>query len=216
MSVKKYDSVNKILKLIAGGTFWADCPLGTINAFGGTTAPEGWLLCQGQTISRTEYADLFAVIGTNFGSGDGSTTFNLPDLRGEFLRGAGTNSHSGQGNGGSVGTHQDGTEHLGLYVYSNTGGSNTNIGVISNHQSSSTSTSTTWEKDADAKHQITGGCNVYISSNVGTFTGEACYTSRPTNTSVNYIMKAKNFSMPADLQEAIESALDAKDMLVWG
>ena len=47
MSVKKYDSANKILKLIAGGTFWADCPLGTINAFGGTTAPEGWLLCQG-------------------------------------------------------------------------------------------------------------------------------------------------------------------------
>lgn len=215
MSVKQYDSQNKILKLIAGGTLWADCPLGTINAFGGTTAPEGWLLCQGQAISRTDYADLFAVISTNFGAGDGSTTFNLPDLRGEFLRGAGTNSHSGQGNGGSVGTHQDGTEHLGLYVYSNAGGSNTNIGVISDHKSSS-STSTTWEKDADAKHMITEGCNTYISSNVGTFTGGACYTSRPTNTSVNYIMKAKQTAMPADLKAALEAALDDKDMLVWG
>ena len=216
MSVKKYDSTNKILKLIAGGTLWADCPLGTINAFGGATAPEGWLLCQGQALSRTTYKDLFDVIGTAFGSGDGSTTFNLPDLRGEFLRGAGTNSHSGQGSGGSVGDHQDGTEHLGLYVYSNTGGSNTNIGVISDHKSSSTATSTTWEKDADAKHTITAGTNTYISSNVGTFSGEACYTSRPTNTSVNYIMKVKQTAMPSDLRAALEAALDDKDMLVWG
>ena len=46
------------------------------------TAPEGWLLCQGQTISRTTYADLFTAIGTTFGSGDGSTTFTLPDWQG--------------------------------------------------------------------------------------------------------------------------------------
>lgn len=49
--------------------------------------PDGWLLCNGSTVSRTEFADLFAVIGTLNGSGDGTTTFNLPDYRGRFHRG---------------------------------------------------------------------------------------------------------------------------------
>src|SRR5690606_41177131 len=49
-------------------------------SFGGTNAPDGFLLCQGQAISRTTYAELFAVIGTAFGDGDGSTTFNIPDF----------------------------------------------------------------------------------------------------------------------------------------
>lgn len=57
------------------------------------TANHGnWLLCNGQAVSRTEYADLFALIGINFGAGDGITTFNVPDYRGKFLRGLGENS----------------------------------------------------------------------------------------------------------------------------
>ena len=63
-------------------------PAGTIVAYGGTTAPGGWLLCDGTAINRITYSSLFDVIGTNFGEGDGSTTFNLPDFRGMFLRGA--------------------------------------------------------------------------------------------------------------------------------
>lgn len=62
-------------------------PSGTIVAFGGTTPPAGWLLCNGQTVSRSTYSSLYAVVGNSFGSGDGSTTFHLPDLRGRFLRG---------------------------------------------------------------------------------------------------------------------------------
>jgi microcystin-dependent protein len=62
-------------------------PVGSIIPFGGTTAPEGWLLCDGTAVSRTTYEDLFVVIGTAFGGGDGSTTFHLPDLRGQVLRG---------------------------------------------------------------------------------------------------------------------------------
>ena len=50
--------------------------------------PSGWLECNGAAISRATYGTLFASIGTNYGPGDGATTFNLPDLRGEFLRGA--------------------------------------------------------------------------------------------------------------------------------
>ena len=55
--------------------------------FAMTAAPSGWLKCNGQAVSRTGHAELFASIGTTFGVGDGSTTFNLPDLRSEFLRG---------------------------------------------------------------------------------------------------------------------------------
>ena len=70
---------------------WADLgggiPAGTINTYAGSTAPSGWLEANGAAISRTTYAVLYAAIGNSFGPGDGSTTFNLPDLRGVFVRG---------------------------------------------------------------------------------------------------------------------------------
>ena len=60
---------------------------GTVLAFAGETPPEGYLECDGASVSRTAYAELFEAIGTAFGAGDGSTTFGLPDVRGVFLRG---------------------------------------------------------------------------------------------------------------------------------
>jgi len=65
-------------------------PPGCMLEFGGTTAPSGYLLCDGSAVSRTTYAALFAAIGTLWGVGDGSTTFNLPDRRGTFGRGTGS------------------------------------------------------------------------------------------------------------------------------
>ena len=62
-------------------------PSGIVEYFAMTTAPEGWLKADGSAVSRTGYASLFAAIGTLYGAGDGSTTFNVPDLRGEFIRG---------------------------------------------------------------------------------------------------------------------------------
>lgn len=59
---------------------------GTVAHFAASTAPAGWLKCNGAAVSRTAYAALFAAIGTTYGVGDGATTFNLPELRGEFLR----------------------------------------------------------------------------------------------------------------------------------
>lgn len=59
-------------------------PSGALMPFAGSAAPTGWLLCAGQAVSRSTYADLFAAIGTTYGTGDGSTTFNLPDLRGRI------------------------------------------------------------------------------------------------------------------------------------
>ena len=62
-------------------------PIGSLVDFAGSVAPEGFLLCYGQTVSRTEYADLFAAIGTAYGIGNGSTTFNVPDCRGRVSAG---------------------------------------------------------------------------------------------------------------------------------
>jgi microcystin-dependent protein len=65
----------------------AGSEIGSVSAFAMPTPPAGWLVCDGSAISRTEYADLFETIGTVWGAGDDVTTFNLPDLRGEFVRG---------------------------------------------------------------------------------------------------------------------------------
>ncbi len=65
--------------------------LGTIKIFSGTTAPNNWLICDGSAISRNTYSDLFAFIGTTFGEGDGSSTFNLPNLKGKVVVGLDNN-----------------------------------------------------------------------------------------------------------------------------
>ncbi|MCD4724492.1 MAG: tail fiber protein [Bacteroidales bacterium] len=77
-------------------------PPGMIVPFAGDAAhvPQGWLICDGSAISRTTYVNLFNMIGTNYGSGNNSTTFNLPDLRGMFLRGA----DNGSGNDPDAGS----------------------------------------------------------------------------------------------------------------
>jgi microcystin-dependent protein len=91
---------------------------GAIVAWPTATAPTGWLECDGSAVSRTTYADLFDIIGETYGDGDGSTTFNLPDLRGEFIRGfdngagndpdAASRTDRGDGtDGDNVGTKQD-------------------------------------------------------------------------------------------------------------
>jgi microcystin-dependent protein len=65
-------------------------PSGVMQMFAGSTAPSGWLVCDGSAVSRFTYSALFAVIGTTFGAGNGSTTFNVPDLRSRAPMGAGT------------------------------------------------------------------------------------------------------------------------------
>lgn len=81
-------SVNETKKVKAkfvgsGGKSGDTLPIGSIVPYGDETAPANWLICDGSAISRTTYADLFAIIGTKFGSGDGTTTFNLPNLSGK-------------------------------------------------------------------------------------------------------------------------------------
>lgn len=91
-----------------------DTPIGTIISYMGITPPRDYLICDGTTYSISSYNELAEYIKKQFGSynyfgGDGTTTFAVPDLRGEFLRGSGINSHVNQGSGANVGIHQDGT-----------------------------------------------------------------------------------------------------------
>jgi microcystin-dependent protein len=79
-------------------------PPGSVVAFSNSSAPTGYVKCNGAALSRTLYADLFAAIGSTFGGGDGSTTFNVPDLRGEFIRG--WDDGRGQDSGRSFGSYQ--------------------------------------------------------------------------------------------------------------
>ena len=87
---------NQIVEAIHDGTFWQIVSYmssersGTIRFYAGTNLHPGWLKCDGSAVSRTTYAKLFAVIGTIYGVGDNSTTFNLPDVKGRVLVGDGT------------------------------------------------------------------------------------------------------------------------------
>lgn len=76
-------------------------PTGGLLAYGGSSAPSGYLLCDGSAVSRSTYAALFSTIGTTYGVGDGSTTFNLPDMRGRHAVGAGTGTGGGASGSGA-------------------------------------------------------------------------------------------------------------------
>lgn len=82
-----------------GDTGESGTAVGSISLFAGAALPEGYLLCDGAELSREVYAELFSAIGTTWGEGDGENTFNIPDLRGKFIRGCG-------GNAAPLGTEQ--------------------------------------------------------------------------------------------------------------
>lgn len=89
-------------------------PVGVIEAFAGVNAPAGWLFCDGSAVSRIQYPELFSALGTTYGSGDGSTTFNIPDLRGRMPFGKGTHADVaslGQNEGASLANRRPKHQH---------------------------------------------------------------------------------------------------------
>ncbi len=107
-------------------------PSGTIVEFAGSSAPTGWLFCDGSAVSRTTYAALFTTIGTIYGAGDGSTTFNVPDLRNRTIIGAGL-----------------------TYAVGNTGGTTT-VALNANNLAGHTHTFTSGGASADHTHSFSG------------------------------------------------------------
>ena len=158
-------------KVLKGDGTWgitaSKLPVGTIISYFGLTAPDGFLACDGTTYNRADYPELAQHLVTNFSSlvGDGTTTFKVPDLRGDFLRGTG-------GSGSTVGTRQNGTEVIN--AYSDT----TNKLVVfpaSNRQGSNFDTN---------GGNATGQALASFGTSSGSYTSYG--TVRPVNTSVLY------------------------------
>lgn len=109
-------------------------PTGSIVPFGGSTAPSGWLLCDGSAVSRTTYETLFDIIGETYGSGDGFSTFNLPDLTGRVPVGIGGTAFTPLGATPGSETHTltsaelPSHNHAGSSVTINSGGSHIHTG----------------------------------------------------------------------------------------
>lgn len=99
-------------------------PIGSITMFAGSTAPSGYLICDGSAISRTTYSDLFTVLGTNYGTGDGSTTFNLPNLKGRTVVGLDSNDTAFDtlGETGGEKTHTLTVQEMPSHSHSSSGG----------------------------------------------------------------------------------------------
>jgi len=111
----------------------ASMPAGCIQMYGGSTAPTGFLLCDGGAVSRASYADLFAIIGTTYGAGDGSTTFNVPDLRQKFPLGK-----AASGTGNALGTTGGAIDHTHSVPAHYHGKGNLAIGSSGTHTTSIT------------------------------------------------------------------------------
>lgn len=104
---------------------------GTIKSFGGSTPPDGWLFCDGSAISRTTYAELFAVIGTTYGSGDGSTTFNLPNIQNIITAVTIPSSIAVYGNGKCIGVYSSSSNTAGLASTTRSGDAKGIVGTYS-------------------------------------------------------------------------------------
>lgn len=123
---------------VAGGL-----PAGSIMAWGGATAPSNWLICDGSAVSRSNYASLFNAIGVQYGSGDGSTTFNLPDLRGRVPVGRNSGTFSTLGSIGGTETVTLTTAQIPSHTHANTL-TNATVASSSHTHGSSTMTAAVW------------------------------------------------------------------------
>ncbi|WP_296992891.1 phage tail protein [Thalassospira sp. UBA1131] len=153
-------------------------PIASIHAFATQTVPADYLICDGSAVSRADYAELFAALGTVWGEGDGTTTFNIPDLRGEFLRGF----DAGRGvDGGRVFASDQGDQMQQI-----TG----SIGVVSRFNSPEGVFSyTTQSGTTDATSGITNQNRLHFDS-ADSPNARVGDETRPRNVAVTYAIKA--------------------------
>lgn len=172
------------------GSAWqgaVSAPAGTVNTYAGSTAPTGWLLAYGQAVSRATYADLFAVLSTTYGSGDGSTTFNIPDMRGRVPAGL-------DNMGGTAASRLTSTVLTASNTLGATGGVQTytlSSSEMPSHRHDiqrSNSAATAVGADASALYRISADSGATMTSTQNTGGGTAHPITQPTIV-LNYIIK---------------------------
>jgi microcystin-dependent protein len=156
-------------------------PPGTIAPFAGSTVPEGWLLCDGSEIDRTQYPELFAAIGVTHGGGDLINTFHLPDLRGRFLRGV----------DGGTGRDPDAASRAQAQTGGNSGDA---VGSIQGDSYASHTHPNTWARVHDCSSGASGTNSSYWSNSCSRAQATSTQASggnenRPKNVSVSFIIK---------------------------
>jgi microcystin-dependent protein len=165
-------------------------PSGAVLPFAMSSVPAGWLKCNGQVVSRTTYASLYSAIGTTYGSGDGSTTFTLPDLRGEFIRGF--DDGKGTDAGRTIGSSQ--TDLLKKHKHVS---SNNNCTDYTNFNGTAVGKFVGHCDDGNRNPVDIGGASLTGDGNHGTQTGDGGGTSvgtvgnetRPRNIALLYCIK---------------------------
>ena len=133
-------------------------PIGIVNPYAGLTIPTGWLLCDGSAVSRATYAELFTAIGIIYGVGDGSTTFNLPDLVDQFIRGG---TPDGVANG-------DKTKLPDIAFTADNDNANHDHGATDNQSADHQHTGTSGDQSADHQHDTTTGNQSAAHTHTGT------------------------------------------------
>lgn len=163
-------------------------PTGAVMAFAGGSAPTGWLICNGAAISREVYSNLFAAIGATYGAGNGLTTFNLPDLRGEFVRGldagrgvdAGRVLGSSQASANLSHSHSGSSNETGAHTHSYT-----DTQVTPGESGTMPSDEGDWVKYSVASTTGSSGNH----SHIITISNSGATEARPRNIAMNYIIK---------------------------
>lgn len=225
------DMYQRILPYLGGFADAGFTPVGTVISVMGKTAPANYLACDGTVYNISDYPELANYFlqqfeAKNYFGGDGTTTFAVPDLRGEFLRGTGTNSHENQGSGADVGTHNDATIHPFFAPDARTSNKESITFRLPTNDPQTEFNPTNYKNyvqpykadvqlrnsssnDYGAKTKILdvkpssisewGGSNPYG------------YTSRPTNTSVLYCIATKNIY----LNPSLDYSTDEKVVGTW-
>ncbi|MEI8128045.1 MAG: tail fiber protein [bacterium] len=172
-------------------TTTSSVPVGSIISYAGATAPTGWLLCSGQAVSTTTYANLYSAIGTAYGSGSG--TFNLPDLSSRFVVGAMGTTYTRGATGGADSVTLTGAQ-TGVAAHTHTVNDpgHTHSAIVSNYTDYGGNDWFAGNRNVGANgisYQIsTNSSNVSINSSVAQNASEA-HENRPPYIALNYIIK---------------------------
>ena len=154
-------------------------PTASVFALATSTVPSGYLECDGAAVSRTTYADLFAAIGTTYGSGNGASTFNVPDLRGEFIRG--WDNSRGVDSGRTLGSTQSDENKSHNHTITDPG-HNHQVNINVYQQGSGPNASTDMANRAGNTTSSTSTTGISLAASGGT-------ESRPRNVAMMYVIK---------------------------